>query len=236
MINELLWIGLLLFSYAGIIFAYKFFGKAGLYSWITMSVILANIQVLKTIELFTYVTALGNIIYGSIFLITDILNENHGKKDAKKAVFLGFFMLIVTTIIMQISIQFVPHESDQMSEHISAIFGLFIPILVASLSAYIISQLFDVWFYQKIKSYTKGKKLWLRNNLSTMVSQLIDNLIFTGMFFVGYFLMFEPASFLGWEVVSSIFWMTIAMKYVVAVLDTPFIYIAKKIKEKNGVN
>ncbi len=230
--NELLWVILLAASYAGIILAYKFFGKIGLFTWVTVSVIIANIQVLKTIELFGYVTALGNIIYGSIFLATDIINENYGKKEAKKAVWLGFFVLLMVTILMQILLQFAPHESDYMSEHIQAIFGLFMPILIASLTAYLISQSFDVWFYQKIKAYTKDKHLWLRNNLSTMISQLVDNLIFTGIFFVGYFMMFEPEGFLGWPVITSIFFTSYVMKWIVAIVDTPVMYWAKRMKKE----
>ncbi len=177
-----------------------------------MAIIIANIQVLKMIQIFGYVTALGNIIYGSIFLVTDILCENHDKKDARKAVMIGFFIMISVTVLMQICLLFIPDASDTMSGNISAIFGLFFPILIASLTAYVISQYFDVWWYNKLKQITKGKYLWLRNNLSTMVSQLIDNIIFTGIFFVGYFLIFKPEEFFA--------------------LDTPFLYLAKRMKGK----
>ena len=231
MTNELLWLALLLASFIGIILAYKFFGKVGLYVWTAMAIVIANIQVMKTIQLFGYVTALGNIIYGSIFLVTDILCENHDKKDAKKAVWIGFFIMIAVTVLMQISLAFIPDASDTMSEHISSIFGLFLPILVASLSAYLISQYFDVWWYNKLKQMTKGKHLWLRNNLSTIVSQLIDNIIFTGIFFIGYFIIFEPEGFLGWPVIISIFITSYIMKFVVSVLDTPFLYLAKRMKK-----
>ena len=232
MINELLWVLLMLATFLGIILAYRFFGKVGLYSWMAMAIIIANIQVMKTVAVFGFVTALGNIIYGTTFLVTDIINENYGAKEAKKAVWIGFFVLISVTVLMQISVAFVPHASDTQSGHIASIFGLFLPILVASLSAYLISQTFDVWFYDKLKKITKKKYLWLRNNLSTMVSQLIDNVIFTGIFFVGYFLIFETDRFLGWPVIISIFFTSYVMKLVVAALDTPFIYWSKDIKKK----
>ena len=137
MINELLWIGLLICSFLMVILAYKLFGKTGLFIWTAVGVILANIQVMKTIQVFGMVTALGNVIYASLFLVTDILNENHSKKDAQKAVWIGFFVLIATTIIMQITIFFIPDESDFLSEHISAIFSLLPRIAFASLVAYI---------------------------------------------------------------------------------------------------
>jgi len=210
-----------------IILAYKLFGKNGLYAWVAMAVILANIQVMKTIEIFGLVTALGTVIYSSLFLVTDILNENHSKKDAQKSVWIGFFILITTTIIMQITLYFTPHESDLLSPHIQAIFSFLPRIAIASLIAYLASQSHDVFLFAKLKKLYKGKKLWLRNNVSTIASQTIDNIIFT-------FLAFGPIPFFGqvfeWNIIFQIFIVAMVMKFVVALLDTPFIYWAKKIK------
>ena len=221
MINELLWIGLLLTSFFTIILAYKLFGITGLYVWTALGVILANIQVMKTIQVFGLVTAMGNVIYSSLFLVTDIINENHSKKDAQKAVWIGFFVLITTTIIMQISIQFIPDESDFLSEHITAIFSFLPRIAFASLIAYLISQSHDVWFFAKFKKRHKKRYLWLRNNLSTVTSQLIDNIIFTLIAFVGVF---------SWNIIGQIFLTSYILKVIVAACDTPFVYLARKIK------
>ena len=83
--NEILWLAMLLANFFLIILAYKLFGKWGLIMWIPISVIVANIQVIQTIQLFGFVATLGNIVYASSFLVTDILSENYGKKEAKKA-------------------------------------------------------------------------------------------------------------------------------------------------------
>jgi len=221
MINELLWIGLLLSSFLVVILAYKLFGITGLYVWTAVGVIIANIQVMKTIQIFGLVTAMGNVIYSSLFLVTDIINENHSKKDAQKAVWIGFFVLITTTIIMQISIQFIPDESDFLSEHITAIFSVLPRIAFASLIAYLISQSHDVWFFAKLKKRHKKRYLWLRNNLSTVTSQLLDNIIFTLIAFVGVF---------SWSVIGQIFLTSFILKVIVAACDTPFVYLARKIK------
>lgn len=221
MINELLWICLLLTSFLVVIIAYKLFGKTGLYIWTAVAVILANIQVMKTIQIFGLVTAMGNVIYSSLFLVTDIINENHSKKDAQKAVWIGFFVLITTTIIMQISIQFIPHESDFLNEHITAIFSILPRIAFASLIAYLISQSHDVWFFAKLKKIHTGRYLWLRNNLSTLTSQLLDNIIFTLIAFVGVF---------SWNIIGQIFLTSYILKVIVAICDTPFVYLARKIK------
>jgi len=232
MTNELLWILLLLATFIGIILAYRFFGKIGLYSWMAIAIIIANIQVMKTIKIFGLVTALGNIIYGTTFLVTDILNENYGKKEARKAVWIGFFMLIAVTILMQICLAFVPDASDILSPALQQIFSLLPRITIASLTAYIISQLHDVWAFDFWKRLFKGKYLWLRNNFSTITSQLIDNIIFTWIAFIGLFGLFGWQQVFSWEIIFQIFIVSYVMKFIVAAADTPFVYLSRVIKKK----
>jgi len=221
--NEILWIGLLIINFIIVILAYRLFGKIGLYIWCAVAVILANIQVMKTVQIFGLVTALGNVIYASLFLVTDILNENHSKKDAQKAVWIGFFVLISTTLIMQLTLYFIPDESDFISEHLTEVFKYMPRIAFASLVAYLISQSHDVWFFAKLKQKHKRKKLWLRNNLSTITSQLIDNAIFTLIAFLGVE-GFTP------EIILQIFITSLILKVIVAVCDTPFLYLSRIIK------
>jgi uncharacterized integral membrane protein (TIGR00697 family) len=221
MLNEILWFGLLFFCLSTVIVIYRLFGRTGLYIWTGVAIILANIQVLMTVQIFGLVTALGNVTYSSIFLITDILNENHTKKDAQKAVWIGFFVLIATMVIMQITILFVPYESDIISEHIKEIFKFFPQIVLASLVAYLISQNHDVWFFAKLKKRHNTKYLWVRNNLSTFTSQLLDNLIFTLIAFIGIY---------SWSEMGQIFITSLILKFIVAALDTPYVYLARKIK------
>lgn len=230
--NELLWIILLLATFIGITLAYRFFGKVGLYSWMAIAIIIANIQVMKTINIFGLVTALGNIIYGTTFLVTDILNENYGKKEARKAVWIGFFMLIAFTILMQICLAFIPDTSDTLSPALQQIFSLLPRITIASLTAYIISQLHDVWAFDFWKRLFKGKHLWLRNNFSTITSQLIDNIIFTWIAFVGLFGLFGWQQVFPWEIIFQIFIVSYVMKFIIAAADTPFVYLSRVIKKR----
>ena len=223
MINELLMFGLLFTSFFIVLIIYRLFGKTGLYIWTAVAIIIANIQVMITVEIFGLVTALGNVTYSSIFLVTDIINENHTKGEAQKAVWIGFFALIATMIIMQITLQFVPHESDTNYPYLFGLFEVFPRIVLASVVAYLISQSHDVWFFAKLKKRHKGKYLWLRNNLSTFTSQLLDNMIFTLIAFVGVF---------SWNIIGQIFLTSIILKFIVAALDTPFIYLSRKIKPK----
>ncbi|MRH42459.1 queuosine precursor transporter [Aquibacillus halophilus] len=224
MTNEWLWILFAVANFSMLIAIYRIFGKPGLFVWIGMSTVLANIQVVKTIELFGLTATLGNIIYGTVFLATDILNEKYGKDEAKKAVWLGFSTLIAMTIMMQIAIQFDPGPDDIAQNSLSTLFGLVPRIALGSLTAYIISQYIDVWIYTKIKTILPEQKfLWIRNNGSTMVSQLIDTSIFCFIAFYGKY----PI-----DIWLEIFISTYIIKFIVAVFDTPFLYIAKKFKEK----
>ncbi len=222
--NEVLWLILMIASFTGITLAYRFFGRTGLYVWIGMAIILANIQVAKMIEFFGLLTAMGNIIYGSTFLATDILAEKYGKKEARKGVFIGFFVLIAVTVIMQITLAFTPAPEDTLDPALQKIFGFMPDVTIASLTAYLISQLHDIWAFHFWKQRTQGRFLWLRNNASTMVSQLIDNATFTLLFFV----VFNPQIFaeIGWNGIAEIFITSYIMKLIVAVFDTPFIYLA----------
>lgn len=198
--------------------AFRLWGKIGLFVWIPISVIIANIQVTKTVDLFTLSATLGNIVYATSFLATDILSECYTKEDATKAVSIGFFSMIVMTILMNIALLFRPSESDFVHESMTTIFALMPRIAIASLLAYAMSQFHDIYAFHRIKKVLPSKKhLWVRNNLSTLVSQLIDSLIFTLIAFYG---VFETNTLI------DIFITTYVLKIVVALLDTPFIYLA----------
>jgi len=222
MSNNAVWLILLFVNYGFIAIAFKYFKNHGLFIWITIASILANIQVIKTIELFGFVTTLGNVMYGTSFLATDILSECYGEKEAKKGVLIGIFSIIATTLIMQVCLWFTPHASDTSSVALNTIFSLLPRIAIASITAYMISQNFDVWFYNHLKR-RYPKHLWLRNNISTMTSQLLDNTIFTLMAFWGVF----PV-----DVIWQIFATSYVMKWFVALLDTPVIYWARSVNAK----
>lgn len=217
--NELLWIALLLVNFALILIAYRFWGTTGLFVWIALAGITANIQVTKTIILFGMTATLGNIVYAGSFLATDILSEKYGKKDATRGVWIGFSAVVAFTILMQIALVFSPAPFDEMHDILAQVFGIMPRIVIASLLAYLVSQKHDVWAFSFWKERFPGP-LWLRNNLSTIVSQLIDSVLFTLVAFIGVF----PAGVLVEIVVT-----TYILKAIVALLDTPFLYIATRL-------
>ncbi|SFJ99160.1 hypothetical protein SAMN04487936_10653 [Halobacillus dabanensis] len=220
MSNELLWILFAIINFGLLLTVYRIFGKPGLFVWIGMSTVIANIQVVKTVEMFGLNATLGNIVYGTAFLATDILNEKYGKQDAKKAVWMGFTTLITMTIIMQFVLLFHPGENDIAQPALETLFGLVPRIAIGSLIAYIVSQYFDVWLYAKLKQiFSSDRNLWIRNNGSTMISQLVDTCIFCLIAFYGVYPL---------DVWLEIFLTTYVIKFLVAALDTPFFYLAKK--------
>jgi queuosine precursor transporter len=227
MMNELLWALMLLINFIAIVIAYRLWGKTGLYIWIPIAAIVANIQVTKTVDLFGFTATLGNIVYAGSFLVTDILSENHGKKEAKRAVGIGFFSLIAMTFLMSLALLFQPHSSDFAHESLVTLFAPMPRIVMASLIAYGLSQLHDIWSYNFWKLRWPAKKyIWVRNNLSTMVSQLIDSVVFTLVAFYGVF----PTAVL-LEIVIT----TYLFKWIVAILDTPFLYLASNWNDKSKI-
>ncbi len=228
--NELFWLIEILANFFLIILAYRLFGKWGLIMWIPVSTILANIQVVQTIELFGFSATLGNVVYATSFLITDILSENYGKKEAGKAVWIGFFSLISMTLLMNLALLYRPLDGDDFSgvthQSLNTIFSLMPRIALASLIAYLISQRHDVWAFHFWKSrFPHHHHLWIRNNLSTMVSQLIDSAVFVTIAFLG---VFETG------ILIEILLTTYLLKWLVAAADTPFVYWAKRIHLKNS--
>lgn len=225
--NELLWFAMLLVNFLMVIFLYRVAGRTGLYIWIPISTILANIQVVKLVTIFSVEATLGNIVYATAFLVTDILSENYGREHAKKAVYIGFFSLVSFTVIMNLALYFTPSSNDFAQESLSTIFGLMPRIAIASLIAYVVSQYHDVWAYHFWKKrFPKRSQLWIRNNLSTMISQLLDTIVFSVIAFAG---VFELPVFI--EITLTAY----VLKWVVAFLDTPFVYWAKVIKDKKLV-
>lgn len=228
--NELLWFAEIVANFLFIILAYKLFGKWGLIMWIPISVTLANIQVVQTIELFGFVATLGNVVYATSFLITDILSENYGKREANKAVWIGFFSLIAVTVLMNITLLFEPLQGDDFAktthEATNTIFSLMPRLAFASLTAYLLSQHHDVWAFHFWKNkYPTNRQLWIRNNLSTMVSQAIDSAVFVLIAFYG---VFET------NVLFEVFLTTYVLKFIVAAADTPFVYWGKRIHRKKS--
>ena len=226
-INEFLWLLYILINYTFVLFSYKKWGKLGLLIFIPLSIVIANIQVNKLMLLFGVETTMGNIAYGSIFLIEDILSENYGKKYAKHVISIGFATMIFTTIIMNIAVIITSSANDTAQVHLYALFKPFYRLTIASLIAYCVSSFIDIYLYQVIRNiWPSFKNIWIRNNLSTIFSQIIDNIIFTVVAFAGVF---------EFKILISIMFSTYFLKLIISIFDTPFVYIAAFWKKKGKI-
>ena len=237
--NELIWIIFLLVELSATVVLLRAFGKTGLYALVVMNVILCNIQVQKEVRMIGLTFTLGNVLYGVIFLATDLLAELHGKREARRAVWLGFGAMVLTMIAMMFANAFRAAgelgspEAQGASDAIQTLFGTFrslfewdlasvtfARVAVASLIAYLISQFHDVWAFHFWKLKTQGRHLWLRNNASTWVSQLIDSAVFCTLAFAGA----KPSG-----IFFQILLTTYLIKLLVAALDTPFVYLGRRL-------
>jgi len=225
MSNELLWLAFILLDLGAVLLFFRIFGRAGLYMSIITSIIVCNIQVIKLVDLFGVPATLGNVLYAGIFFSTDLLSELYGKKEARRGVWLGFVALISATVYMQIALHFAPSAADGAQASLEGVFKFFWRIALASIVAYLISQFHDVWAFQYWKAATSGRHLWLRNNASTLVSQLLDSVIFCLIAF---------ANEVSGKVLLELIFSTYLLKLLVAVADTPFIYLGRRLAARRG--
>jgi queuosine precursor transporter len=191
-------------------------GRSWLIAYIAISVVVLNLVVMKQVNVFTLEATLGNVIYASLFFATDLLSEHYGRREAFKAVRIGFFAGIFAMIMLQFALKYVPSEFDFAQESLVTLYTLAPRIVAASLFTYLVTQNLDVWIYHKIKEKTGEKHLWLRNLGSTAISQFVDSVAFTYLAFYGHF-----------QVLHEIALFTFVIKMAVAFIDTPFIYLSR---------
>ncbi len=223
--TELVWLFMLLFCFISIIIFLRLFGYIGIFIYSALAVIAGNIQVLKTVDFFysPEPVALGTILFASTFLCTDILSEYFGKEKARLNILIGFSAFLFMTLLMVITIGLKPSNIDWIQESLSNVFTPMTRFFIASMIAYLVSQYFDVWFFSYLKKITSKKYLWFRNNLSTFVSSLVDNTVFS--IFAWILLNPEPISI--YNVIMIYILGTYLLRIFIALFDTPFIYLAK---------
>ena len=226
--QELLWVLTVVYDLGLAILLYRFFGKHGLYTAVVLGIVLGNLQGGKVSELeffgHSFTVSMGAILYSGIYFATDVLNEKFGRAEANRAVMLGFVANVAVMITLVLSVQFKPSNITgsalEVHKAISTL-AIYSPaFVIGSLTAYLISQTFDVWLFHKIKSYTGESKLWLRNNLSTITSQLLDTMIYQFTWVI--------ATGMEWKVAFLLAATKYVFKVLMALVDTVFIYWVRK--------
>lgn len=183
------------------------------------TLIVANIAAAKVVTFWGLVVPAAIVAYPLAFLMTDVIGEIWGKEEANKTVKLGFVCQLLSLILIGLAIVLPVAEFANNQAEFESILGQSFRMVVASLIAYTVAQFNDVYIFHKLKDKHNGKHKWIRNNLSTMTSQLLDTAIFITIAFIG--------------TVPNIFVMIIsqyAVKLVYALLDTPFFYLLTRKK------
>ena len=214
-----------LLCFGAVILMDRLFGKEGLLVWVSLATVIANVVVCKTVGIFGLVSSLGNIMFASNFLATDIIVEKYGKELSKKAVLLGFISTIIFVVATQIALAFIPDESDVVHESMKNLFSINLRTSIASITMYLASNMLDIWLFDKIKQKIPGK-LWLRNNAATIISNCSENFFFAFLAFAG---IMDIPTIISIAITGSI------IEILIAFCDTPFLYIAKFWKKKEEV-
>ena len=178
------------------------------------SLIIANVVTGKILNIFGLIIPGAVLLYAITFLMTDLMSELYGKKESQQLVKVGFIASVFASCMIYLT-GLLPAAvfSKATSDAYNILLGLNMKFVFASMVAYYISQSWDVWFFHFIGEKTNGKYKWLRNNASTMTSQMIDTSIFITIAF--------------WGVVPNIWIMIVSqyfVKLIIALLDTPLFY------------
>ncbi|MBD79356.1 MAG: hypothetical protein CL840_10575 [Crocinitomicaceae bacterium] len=166
----------------------------------------------------TFIISAGVLPYPITFLITDILSEIYGRKKTSAVVYTGLGASVFVLFILFLGHQFHAIEGSPVNDSTyEAVFANSWRIVASSMIAYIAAQLIDVRVFHFWKKITNGKHLWLRNNGSTIFSQLIDTTLVVFVLFMGIKSTEEITGFIldGWM-----------FKALIALLDTPIFYLA----------
>lgn len=183
--------------------------------------ILSNILAVKLFSISEWaVLPAAVIVYVFTFPITDTIAEVYGKEAARQTVMAGFITQLAALAFIFAAIQLpsAPFFADQQA--FESIFSAGFRVTLASLVSYFISQNLDVSIFHKLKARNGDSKLWLRNNASTMVSQLVDTTIFITIAFYG---TMPLAALAGMILTQYVF------KWAVAAADTPLVYLLVKL-------
>ena len=218
--NELIIIGEIIAVFSILLLCKRLFGRAGLMAWVGLATVLANIITAKNVNIMGLSTAIGTVMFASTFLATDILAECYSVQDAKKAVRIGLFSNIILIVSTQIALLYTPSEFDYAHEAMQTLFNLNLRISIASAAMYYIANMADIYVFSKIREKTEGRMLWLRNNVATILCNCLENFGFIGLAFAGIY---------DFPTIMTIAISTSIIEAIVAVCDTPFLYLARHI-------
>ncbi|ODN30712.1 queuosine precursor transporter [Fervidobacterium thailandense] len=208
-----------------VLLALRFIKKEGAYVALATLIIASNLGVAKLFNLFNLEVTAANMSMGMAFVIYSIVTEVYGKREGQKAVWVGFFAQFAFVMLGLIYTSYVPSQNDFAQSYLSQAFSITPRIALASWIAYILSGYTAVFIHNALKQKTK---LWFRNNLATKVGQIVDNLVFVTIAFLG---------LVDFRTYLSIFLTTTLVEFVLDYVDTWVVYVGVRfLKAEDGEN
>lgn len=204
--------------FSALLFAERLFKKEGVYVWMAVASVTANILVCKSVDLLGVTSSLGNVLFASNFLATDILAEKYGAECSRKATKLALFSVLVFVGAMQMGMLFIPSDTDTVSSAMETLFTLSLRTSTVSVALFFLSNMVDIYLFEMIKTMAPDK-LWLRNNVATILSNCTENFLFYALAFVGV---------LDWHMILTMAGTATVIEIAIAICDTPFLYLAKR--------
>jgi hypothetical protein len=199
-------------------------GRLYIIALVPACLVLSNFVGPKIVSVFGFPITAGTPLFAALPLATDLIVEKYGKKDARIAVLtaflaMGLFVLVSRPITQMPWLPF----AQTSGEAVDILFSSSVRLMLASPIAYVIWQYADIWIYGKVKEITGDSNLWIRNNISTVIAQAGSTFTFFGLAFVG--------TGTPWVEISFV---TICFYWVIAAIDTVFVYAAKRIEPRDS--
>lgn len=213
---------------------FRYFGVFGLYVYNALAITFANIQVLHLAQYTSFAepVALGTVLFTTTFFVNDVISEHYGADYAKKSVILGFWiqLLILAWMMLALGHQLPGLEGASPAIHEAhdnylAMLRLFTPslrILVASLVSYLCSQWIDILIFNRIRTMTDGKLLWVRQNVAMFASGLLDTFLFSFMAWM----LFSDVKISWHELIFTYVLSAQVVRIILNISFTPLMYIS----------
>ena len=170
---------------------------------------------IKIVDVYGFYMPAGILLWSLTFPLTDIVAETYGRKYALYMVLGGFLVSVLSVFMIKFAVALPAAPFWNKGEAYDLIMGANVRTILAQIASFVVTQVIDIYIFSWIRNKTKGRYLWLRNNVSTFTSQLLANCIFLSIAFWGTM----PA-----EVWVTLFVTNLVGRIILAILDTPLTY------------
>ena len=193
-------------------------GKSALIAFVCIQCMLANLFVIKQITLFGFTATSADAFTVGATIGLNLLQEYFGKKIAKRAIWINFFLLIFYAIVSQIHLLYIPHISDITQQYFMPILHLMPRIVIASFSVYLFTQLIDYYLYGILKKTFHDRYIVFRNYTSITICQLLDTVLFIYLGLYGII-----------DNIGQVIIISYLIKLASIIIATPFVGLSRKV-------